>query len=119
MREFNVNEFITLKLEVDKTFIYVNNRQFQQYIRLVLNITTNFKQIFDRIDSNNETSEVYKIYLYQGNIVKGENAVPAKNQTHSILVEEEFWGYCSNLQVWAENDYIYLQPYIPQRIKIK
>jgi len=67
MTEFKVNEYLSIKLEDDKTNIYVNNESFKLCKHLKL------KRV--------------------------------KNDLGSISPETEFWGYCSALQAWAENDY--------------
>ncbi len=41
---FRVNKFITLKLENDKTFIYINNERFSQCLNLVTYYETSAKQ---------------------------------------------------------------------------
>ncbi len=104
-KEFKVNEYLTLKLEDDKTFIYVKGQRFLQCIRLVLQISKSDTNKFEQIDSIDEASEVYDKHLYQNRIVRGAGAIEVRNQTHSITPEQEFAGHCSNIQTWAENNY--------------
>ena len=103
--EKEINQHITLKLEHGKTFIYVNGRRFIQCIRLVLNIQKDDIPLYDEIKSIDEAANVYKNYVYQNRIVQGPMAAPVPNQSHDITPEQEFWGHCSNLQAWVENDY--------------
>lgn len=67
MTEFKVNEYLSIKLEDEKTNIYVNNELFTLCKHLKLKTV--------------------------------------KSDSVSISPETEFWGYCSALQAWAENDY--------------
>ena len=54
MLVFKVNEYITLKLEETKTFLYVNNEKFRQCMQLVLQIPKNNVSAYDNIDSIDE-----------------------------------------------------------------
>ncbi|MFW9880394.1 MAG: hypothetical protein ACFFG0_45570 [Candidatus Thorarchaeota archaeon] len=67
-----------------------------QCIRLILQIPKTQISEYDEIDSIDEVSEIYKI-LYKNKKLEGG--------VHDISPEEEFWGHCSNLQVWVENGY--------------
>jgi len=100
-----INQYITLKLENGRTFIYVNGRRFIQCIRLVLNIQKEDNPLYDEIESIDEAANVYKNHIYQNRIVRGPMAAPVRDQSHDITPELEFWGHCSNLQAWVENDY--------------
>jgi len=97
MSEFRINEHLSLKLEEGKTIIYVDNERFSQCKYLLLNIRVDKISTFDEIQSIDEASEIL------------DNSLEA-NQESSIKPIEipskvEFWGHCSNLQVWAENRY--------------
>ncbi|MFX1269530.1 MAG: hypothetical protein ACFFAK_16335, partial [Promethearchaeota archaeon] len=96
---------ITLKLENGKTFIYVNGKRFLQCIRLILNIPKKDTQLYDEIESIDEAADLYNKRLSQNRIVTGPMARPVLDQTHDITPEEEFWGHCSNIQAWVENEY--------------
>jgi len=100
-----INEFITLKLENGKTFIYVNGKRFLQCIRLILNIPKNDTRLYDEIESIDEAADLYNKHLYQNRIVTGPMARPLLDHTHDITPEEEFWGHCSNIQAWVEHEY--------------
>ena len=54
MKEFRVNEYITLKLEDGKTNIYVNNQLFRQCKTLLLDISLDQISSFDDIVSIDE-----------------------------------------------------------------
>jgi len=97
MKEFNINEFLKLKLENGKTVIYVNNMRVIQCKYLLLNNPT-------------RNGEVIKIK--PGNITVD---VQAENLDHSLELDDdkeidippeaEFWAHSSNLQVWYEHNY--------------
>ena len=93
MKEFKVNEFITLKLEDLKTVIYVAGEKFQQCKFLLLNIPIEDVVNFTNIESVDEAAERLGYSL--------EYDQPY----YEIPPETEFWGHCSNIQVWEENDY--------------
>ncbi len=94
MNEFKVNEYITLKLEDGNTNIYVNGRLFQQCKFLLLNIPVDGISSFDEIKSIDEAAEKLDRSL-EGNDENNLNIPP----------DVEFWGHCSNIQVWVENNY--------------
>jgi len=94
LKEFKVNEYITLKLEGGKTNIYVKNQLFDQCKFLLLNIPVDRLSTFDEIDSIDEAAENLDHSLERRGTWE-----------YKIPPEVEFWGHCSNLQVWAEMDY--------------
>ena len=94
IREFKVNEHITLRLEEDKTIIYVNDEPFDQCKYLLLNIPVEEISLFDEIDSVDEAAEKLN-----------HSEEPREGYIKKIPPEVEFWGHCSNMQVWYENDY--------------
>ena len=93
MKEFKVNEYITLKLEGGKTNIYISGRLFQQCKFLLLNISVEEVSSFDEIESIDEAAE------------KLDRSLEGNSNEIEIPPEAEFWGHCSNMQVWAEHDY--------------
>jgi len=103
--EKKINQYITLKLEHGRTYIYVNGRRFLQCIRLVLDIQKKDVRLYDEIESIDEAADLYNKHLYHNRIVTGPMARPVLDQTHDITPEEEFWGHCSNIQAWVEHDY--------------
>ena len=92
MQEFKVNEYITLKLEHGETNIYIDYKLFIQCKFLYLDIPIDKISSFDEIESIDEAAERI------GQKVK-------QTEEKQIPTEVEFWGHCSNLQVWAENNY--------------
>ena len=57
MKEFKVNDYITLKLENKKTNIYIKGELFRQCKFLLLNISVDKISTFDDIDSVDEIAE--------------------------------------------------------------
>ena len=94
LKEFKVNEYITLKLENGRTNIYVKGKWFSSCTFLLLNIPIEKISTFDEIESTDDAVEK----LYQS--LEGW-----RPGMFEISPEIEFWGHCSNLQVWAEMDY--------------
>ncbi|MHA1194041.1 MAG: tetratricopeptide repeat protein [Promethearchaeota archaeon] len=92
IKEFIINEYITLRLEDGKSNIYVNEKLFTQCKYLLLSIPIEELHTYDSIESIDEAAELLDRSL-EG---KTENI---------ILPEVEYWGHCSNLQVWAEMGY--------------
>lgn len=91
---FYVNDYLSLKLENGKTNIYVNGKKFNQCKFLLLNIPKESIASFDEIDSIDEASE------------KLDKSLEFRTNSHyKISPDLEFWGHCSNLQAWADNDY--------------
>ena len=97
MSEFRINDHLSLKLEKGKTIIYVEGEKFSQCKYLLLNIHIDKISTFDEIQSIDEASENFNKFL---NASQDGTINPIE-----IPPEVEFWGHCSNLQVWAENRY--------------
>ena len=91
--EYKINDFITLRLEKDNTVIYVNNEKFLQCKYLLIEIPKDKINEFDDFMSIDEVSE------------KLDHSLEKNVKPTQILPEIEFWGHCSNLQAWAENNY--------------
>lgn len=94
IKSFKINDFIAVHLLFNGIFIYVNNKRFRQCKYLVLNIPVDKINYFDEIESIDEAADILDrslefIPIYEFNIPP----------------DAEFWGHCSNLQVWAENNY--------------
>ncbi len=100
IKEFKVNNYLTLKLKQVvgtyelETIIYVAGERFRQCKFLLLDIPINEISSFDEIDSIDEA--VTKLDRSQERNKLYERKIP---------FEVEFWGHCSNLQVWAEYNY--------------
>lgn len=97
MKEYKINEHLSLKLENDLTYIYVNGERFRNCIRLLLSIPKSQTKRYEEIDSIDEAAEFNKT-LFQNTVYEG-------GIDHDITYEQEFIGHCSNLQAWAENNY--------------
>jgi len=91
MNQFRVNKYILLKLEGDKTNIYVNGELFSQCKYLLVNKTLNELKKINDFESVDQLAESLN-HSMEESLVK-------------IPPEVEFWGHCSNLQIWYENNY--------------
>lgn len=94
MLKFTINKFLDLRLEDGKTNVYVNNELFIHCKYILLNITLDKIEEFERIYSIDEAIERLDKY--------GE--IPGDNK-RLLFPETIFWAHCSNLQVWYENEY--------------
>lgn len=94
MLKFRVNDFISLKLENDKTEIYVLGEKFIQCKFLLINIP---------IESYDSLGEGTSIDSTEDNF--DHSLELSKTSNYNIPLEVEFWAHCSNLQIWAENKY--------------
>jgi len=92
MKEFRVNKYITLKLENNETNIYIDGNFFNQCKFLLITIPVKRIEALDEIKSIDDAVEALNTSLETQNIL-------------DIPSETIFWGHCSNLQVWFENDY--------------
>jgi len=93
-KEYQINDYLTLKLENKATNIYVDGKQFIQCKFLLLNIPSEKVRDFDDIESIDEAAERLNHDLeYQ------------KKINIKIPPETEFWAHCSNLQIWTEYNY--------------
>lgn len=93
MTEFEVNEYITLKSEDGKTWIYIKGEKFINCLKLILNLPISKISSFNEIDSIDDAVEKLK-YL--------DNS---EKKVANIPTDTEFWAHCSNLQVWVECNY--------------
>ena len=91
-KEYQINDYLTLKLENKATTIYVDGKQFIQCKFLLITIPSDKVRDFDDIESIDEAAERLNHDLEFQNKIK-------------IPPETEFWAHCSNLQVWAEYNY--------------
>jgi hypothetical protein len=95
MAEFKVNEYLSLRLEDEETVICVSRARFMQCSFLLLNIDVDEMSTFDEIESIDEAAEKLDASMED----------PVDAYKFKIPPEVEFWGHCSNLQVWYEHDY--------------
>lgn len=93
MKEFHVNKFLSVRLERGETRIYVAGQPFIQCKFLLLNIPITEISTFDEIESIDEAAE------------KVDGIMEKEIRKIEIPPEVEFWGHCSNLQVWYEYNY--------------
>lgn len=94
--EFIINIFLTLKLKNDITMIYVAEEPFQQCKFLLLEIPVRDITSLDSVKSIDEAAQELGHSLEPSDEFSRVNQIPPKT---------EFWGHCSNLQAWYENDY--------------
>ncbi|MHA2035618.1 MAG: hypothetical protein ACW98X_04235 [Promethearchaeota archaeon] len=92
MLKYTINDFLELKLEDEKTNIYVDNELFIQCKYLLVNISMNQ---YEELKEFNSIDEV---------IDKLDNSLEYSKR-NSISSEVQFWGHCSSLQAWYENNY--------------
>ncbi len=98
MKEFKINDYISLRLEKDKTNVYINNEKIIQCKYLLLqnpddNSIVNdedfssIDRLAEKLDKTLELNDSINTHVYQ------------------ISPEVEFWAHCSNIQAWTENNY--------------
>ena len=92
--EFIINKYLKLRLEYGNTNIYVGGRLFKQCKYLLLDIPVTNTTDYNEIESIDEAAEKLDHSMERGQ--------PRK---YHLSPDIEFWGHCSNLQVWYENDY--------------
>ncbi|MFX1501535.1 MAG: Rab family GTPase [Promethearchaeota archaeon] len=92
--EFKVNNYLTLRLENNRTNIYVGRKLFNQCKYLLLNLAKDRFEDYDEFESIDEASEKLDDSMHG-----------LSYQKYYISPEVEFWGHCSNLQAWYENNY--------------
>ncbi len=105
-KEFKINEYITLRLQGEKTLIYALGELFRECKSLILNIESNEFSKFEEISSIDEIAVLKRDYLIENEVFRESgNELDLIHEKGIISPEPEFWGHCSNLQVWAENNY--------------
>ena len=103
--EFKVNDLLTLKIEDNKTFIYIKGKKFIQCMRLFLQIPPQKSNLYEEIESIDEATEIFDKFLLENRIVEGKFQKPVIDFNNTITPEQEFWGHCSNIQAWVECGY--------------
>lgn len=93
MNEFHINQYLSVCLKREETMIYVAGQPFMQCKFLLLNIPITEVSTFDDIESIDEVAE------------KIDETTEKKFRKFDIPPDVEFWGHCSNLQVWYEHGY--------------
>lgn len=95
--EFVVNKYITLKLIEKDTNIYINGKSFMLCKRLMISVP------IDRISDTNELDSMDEAAEKLG--WDGEDQINVDGMEYNLSPKTEFWGHCSNLQAWYENQY--------------
>jgi len=94
IKSFKVNDYLTLKLEKGKTNIYINNEKFILCKSLILEVPIDDTVLLGELESIDEFSDNFK------------NSVGShQSRSQKIPSEVEFWGHCSNMQMWVEHNY--------------
>jgi len=98
MKEFKINEYITLRLEKDKTNVYINDIKIIQCKYLLL------RELNDKSLINDEEDlSIDRLAEKLDKSLELDDSIEA--QEYQIDPEVEFWAHCSNIQTWAENNY--------------
>lgn len=93
-KEYQINAYITLKLEFIETVIYVDNKLFIACKSLLLNTTVDGLKDIQFISSIDELEQK----------LESSTSIFSKREVE-ISPEVRFWAHCSNIQAWAENNY--------------
>ncbi|NVM45634.1 MAG: hypothetical protein HWN79_12030 [Candidatus Lokiarchaeota archaeon] len=90
--EFKVNDYLILRLETNRTNIYIKGKMFRLCKFLLLSIPKAKVKEYDDIESIDEAAERI-------------DSTPEgrKLRRYHISAQTEFFGHCSNLQAWYEN----------------
>lgn len=100
MEEFKVNDYISLRLIGKETFIYIKEEKFIQCKYLLLSIPVEEVSSLDEIRSIDEAAD-----LLDKSLEPELDSRQRLQRIDKILPEVEFWGHCSNLQIWSETNY--------------
>ena len=92
-KEFKINDYLSLKLEYGKTNIYIRGKLFKQCKYLLIDIPIDEITSFNDLESIDEAAE------------RLDRSLEEEECDIIIPPETEFWGHCSNLQVWYEYNY--------------
>ena len=114
-REFEVNKFITLKLEDGQTQLYIKGKKFGQCASLMLYVPADdlLTKSINEIDSMDEAADILGLendesYYYKTEFDEFDNLGWKNDELYHydiLLPETEFWGHCSNIQAWVEHNY--------------
>lgn len=95
MKEFRINKYLSLKLEMDGTIdIYVENQKFMTCKHIILGIPIKYPKKINNFESIDEFVRKYEVALNE-----------TKAEAKEIPAENAFWAHCSNMQVWYESNY--------------
>ncbi len=95
MNEFIINDFLKLKLEDNKTIIYINDVKIIQCKYLMLN-EPSFTGENEEVHQNDLSVDAQSENLNLSLELIEESEIPP---------EVEFWAHSSNLQTWYEHSY--------------
>ena len=93
--DFELNRYLSVRFRARSTVIYVKEEPFIACKYLFMNapsIQSTMSMSFDSIDQMSES-------------LNGQLEREITREEVGLSPEDEFWGHCSNLQVWVENDY--------------
>ena len=91
--DYKINKYFEVKLEEGKTNIYICGHFFRHCKYILVDIErSNISMYSD--------SSIDDIAEYLGHDLEKKSKSPTR-----ISPEVEFWAHCSNLEVWANNDY--------------
>jgi len=91
-QKFVINNYLDLRLGDDnKTKIFLNGEEFLICKGVVVNIS---KEKLQKVETMDDVFETSKMVQKEGGLME-----------YGIDPLTEFWVHCSNLQVWAENNY--------------
>lgn len=93
--EFKINDFLELRLEGSKTFIYVSGEKFRSCQIVILSVPHTSLYPLKEFESMDEI-----LNFYEENI-----GFQSGKEVRLISPIEEFWVHCSSVHVWAENNY--------------
>ena len=98
MKEFKINDYISLRLEKDKINVYINGEKIIQckYLLLQDPEDKSFANEEDFLSIDRLSEKLDKTLELNDSI---------DTQNYRIDSEVEFWTHCSNIQAWAENNY--------------
>jgi len=97
MKEFKISDLLKLKLEDNKTIIYINNVKIIQCKYLLLN-ELNFTR-----ESKENSSKKLSIDTQSKSLNHSLELID--EYENDIPPEVEFWAHSSNLQAWYEQSY--------------
>ena len=98
MKEFKINDYISLRLEEDRTNVYINDMKIIQCKYLLLQDTNDNFIVYNKdfLSIDRLAEKLDKSLEFNDSI---------DNKIYKIDSEVEFWAHCSNIQAWAENNY--------------
>jgi hypothetical protein len=108
IEEFKVNDLLSVRLDCEGPRMYVKGRPFDQCAYPVLNDIG----YLDRDDECSDNDEKPNVPMKAARSVDaflwtehGTLDHPGYVEVPKVSIQELFWGLCSTLQAWAENDY--------------